>query len=166
MAKMDASLARSLFDYEPDTGLLRWKVSPSTKTKIGAVAGTKTPAGYVRVMYQQQSYMAHCVALTIVHGRWPDAEVDHRDRVRGNNRFDNLRVAGHLNNARNQSTPRNNTSGVKGVHFRKQRGKWQAVVKTLGHAYYFGLHDTKEAAAAARREGARSLFGEYANEGP
>ena len=165
MAKMSAEQARSLFEYDPETGVLRWKVSPRKKTKIGSVAGTRTKYGYVRVMYQQRSYMAHCLAWSIAYGEWPDFVLDHRDRVRDNNRLGNLRPATALLNAWNQMAPRRNTSGVKGVHFRAQRGKWQASARKQGRTYYFGLHDTLEAAAEARRAGAKELFGDFANEG-
>lgn len=92
MAKMSPELARELFIYEPDTGLLRWKVRPTQRVRIGDAAGTVTKFGYMRVMYRQQSYMVHLVAWTIHYGEWPAAQVDHVDTALDNNRIDNLRL--------------------------------------------------------------------------
>ena len=91
MAKMSPELARALFDYEPDTGLLRWKRRQGTKP-AGSIAGTKSKLGYIRVMYQQQSYMAHCIAWAVHSGEWASAPVEHADCVLDNNRIANLRL--------------------------------------------------------------------------
>jgi hypothetical protein len=51
---------------------------------------------------------------------------------------------------------RDNTSGFTGVYFHKQTGKWQATLNRDSHQVSLGLHDTPEAAAAARREALKS----------
>jgi CRP-like cAMP-binding protein len=51
------------------------------------------------------------------------AEIDHRDRVRDNNRLDNLRLATRVQNSMNQWTGKKNTSGFKGISFAKKKGK-------------------------------------------
>lgn len=152
MAKMPPDQASALFDYESDTGLLRWKISPSPKIKAGAIAGTKTKRGYIRVMYEQQSYMAHLLIWAIAHGEWPAHEVDHRDRVRDHNRLDNLRPASEWLNALNKSVGKSNTSGVKNVSFHRRTGKWWARIAVGNRKRKsLGLFDTVEAAAAAYR---------------
>ena len=37
---------KSLFDYNPETGIFLWKVKKSQNTKIGIEAGTKNKYGY------------------------------------------------------------------------------------------------------------------------
>ena len=77
--------------------------------------------------------------------------VDHIDRNVINNKFENLRWVSHSINNKNKKTPTNNTSGTKGVIFRKERNKWMAtwsvdgVVKTK-------LCDSKEEAIQYRKE--------------
>lgn len=163
MARMAAELARSLFHYDADTGLLRWKVRNGTRS-AGSIAGTLTKLGYIRVMYGQQSHMAHCIAWTIVHGEWPTTDLDHIDRVRDNNRLSNLRVAGKIKNAWNRRISKVNTSGATGVRLRKQRGKWQASVRMAGNTIYLGHFDSVNAAAEARRVAVQRLHGEFAGE--
>ncbi|YP_008239755.1 HNH endonuclease [Salmonella phage Jersey] len=38
-----------LFDYDPDTGKLYWKISPSDKVKAGQEAGSNDVHGYTQV---------------------------------------------------------------------------------------------------------------------
>ena len=51
--------------------------------------------------------------------------VDHIDRNRSNNNYQNLRWTTYSGNNRNKSTQHNNTSGIKGVKYDK-KGKWIA----------------------------------------
>ena len=161
MAKMTPELARTLFDYETDTGLLRWKICPNRKHKAGDIAGTKTKLGYVRVMYRQQSYMAHSLAWAIVHGEWP-IELDHRDRARGNNRLDNLRlVSDRRLNSYNRGLQTSNTSGFKGVSYARKKRKWWARINVDGKRRSLGLFDTPEQAAEIYRAAEAVHHGEW-----
>jgi hypothetical protein len=164
MARMSAELARELFIYEPDTGLLRWRVRVHQRGPVGSVAGTLTKNGYTRLMYKQSSYLAHCVIWAIQTGSWPEQQIDHRNRVRTDNRWDNLRAATRSQNARNCRISGHNTSGVKGVHFVRSEGKWQASARIGGKVHYFGQHKTLEEAATARRNGVQGIYGDFANE--
>jgi hypothetical protein len=46
---MTAELARTLWDYNPETGVFTWQVSPRGDIAIGSVAGTISVYGY-RIM--------------------------------------------------------------------------------------------------------------------
>jgi hypothetical protein len=59
---------------------------------------------------------------------------------------------------RNKRMPRNNTSGITGVSWNKEKNKWAANVGMGGKLKYLGLYDDKEVAAAVVRE-FRSLHG-------
>ncbi len=54
------------------------------------------------------------------------SEVDHIDRNRSNNMLDNLRWATKSDNQRNASKRKDNTSGLAGVHYQKDKCKWVA----------------------------------------
>lgn len=56
----------------------------------------------------------------------------------------------------------NNTSGVKGVHFHRQSGKWRAVVRIHGKNQNIGLFEDKDVAGRAYFVAAQKLFGEFA----
>lgn len=56
---------------------------------------------------------------------------------------------------------RNNTSGIKGVSYRKDRGKWRAYIKIKRKNIFLGNFDTKEEAIAARKAAEEKWFGPY-----
>ena len=93
-----------------------------------------------------------------------DKVVDHIDHNRLNNKSSNLRVCSKHQNNMNTSLSRNSTSGVIGVHFNKQRNKWQAHI-TFNYKYiHLGLFDTLEEAIEARKQAEIEYFGEYRNQ--
>ena len=56
---------------------------------------------------------------------------------------------------------KNNTSGIKGVYWDKQRNKWVAQIKFKGHNYHLGRYAKIEDAAEARKEAEEKKFGNF-----
>ena len=50
--------------------------------------------------------------------------IDHINRIRTDNRLENLRWATPLENCQNQSIYKNNTSGIKNIRFREDNNTW------------------------------------------
>ena len=94
----------------------------------------------------------------------PEQEIDHRNHNGLDNQKVNLRVCNDLQNAENRQTPRNNTSGFKGVWWHKQARKWRAAVRFKGECFSCGLFDDPARAAHAYNEAARKIFGEFAHQ--
>ena len=92
-------------------------------------------------------------------------KADHRDGDGLNNRRENLRSCSHAENLRNRGAQVNNISGLKGVSWHKQSGKWDASIRVNGKGKHLGLFTTKEAAHAAYCRAAAELHGEFANYG-
>lgn len=67
-------------------------------------------------------------------------------------------VDGTMLNFLNKKIDKRNTSGIKGVSFNSQRGKWEASIGFKGKLFHIGRFDTKEEAATARREAERKYF--------
>lgn len=86
--------------YDPDTGHLWWKVGGGRR-HMDRPAGTVNPNGYVQVQINKVLYKAHRLAWFLYHGAWPDGEIDHINRVRDDNRIENLRVVDRMDNAAN-----------------------------------------------------------------
>ena len=61
-------------------------------------------------------------------------------------------------------TPKNNTSGYKGVSWDKERQKWAAQIVFQGKTYNLGRYYKKEDAISAREEAEEKLFGEFLND--
>ena len=95
----------------------------------------------------------------------PDIECDHIDGDGLNNIRSNLRLATRAENQRNRGKNRNNTTGFKGVSFRKETRKFQAHIRLNGRRVYLGLFPTPEAAHAAYCAAAMKLHGAFARTG-
>jgi len=89
--------------------------------------------------------------------------IDHIDNDKTNNNISNLRFATHIENGRNSSISKKNTSGVKGVCFDKPRQKWRARIGINNKLIHIGYFDTLEDAKTARQNRANLEFGEYIN---
>ena len=132
-----------VFTYDPVTGILRWKIKPSTQVQCGDIAGSENSDGYLRV---------------IPRGK----EIDHRNRIRSENQIDNLRPATHMENCRNISMSSRNTSGIIGVGWYKITGKWRAYVKVSCRLIHLGYFFTKSEAYEARLKAEKRYFGAFA----
>ena len=116
---------RKLLDYNPDTGVLTWKRSPNPSIKAGSVAGATHINGYVYIGVDRKSYRAHRMAFVCMTGKWPKCQVDHRDRHKDNNRWDNLRESNNTQNQGNAGIRKNNTSGHPGVSWQSDCDRWR-----------------------------------------
>lgn len=161
------------FDYDGETGDLRWRVRPfyhfATQRACstfnaryaGTVAGSKSRA-CINVKVRDRLHKVHRIAWALVHGAWPTADIDHANRNPHDNRIANLRCASNQQNQYNRGPNRNNTSGHKGVSYFARNGKWGAQIYRDRKPVFLGLYDTPEGAAAAYDRAAFKLAGEYA----
>lgn len=94
-----------LLDYNPETGKFFWKVNMRGKVKIGTKAGCVCKIhGYELINIKNKQYRAHRLAWLYVHGKWPNPEIDHINRVKTDNRIANLREADRSMNNLNRGT--------------------------------------------------------------
>lgn len=159
---LTAESARAAFDYEPESGMLRWKFRPSPAAAPGSVAGSQSLDGYISLSYRYKRYVAHRVIWLIVHGEWPALEIDHIDGNRANNALTNLRLATKSQNNYNRKLCPN-SSGVKNVV--RVGDRWQVRIKVDGKNHHFGTFRTVDAAAVVARSARIALHGEFANHG-
>lgn len=138
-----------LLRYDPDTGLLHWKVSTSNRVKVGDWAGSLNPEGYIQVMVNGTIYKAHRLIWFMHYGYWPADTIDHWDRNRQNNRLDNLRDVTMLVNATNTGGHHDSACGMKGVAYDpKYRIKpWRVQISRRGKVVHRSHHTTQQEAA-------------------
>lgn len=154
---------REVLNYDPETGLFTWLVA-SARRQRGQVAGHPCKrTRYILIGIDGRLYHAARLAVFWMQGRWPKRLVDHRDGVRGNNEWTNLRECGDLENAQNKGIQTNNALGVKGVWFYPKRNRFIAQIKPPKRGpIMIGRFKTIEEASAAYQAAALKYFGEFA----
>ena len=160
---MTPTEARELFDYDPESGDLRWKTRAARCVTVGAKAGTLKRDGYVQVTVKKKCYQAHRVAWTVVHGIWPGSDIDHMNGDRSDNRLANLRCVTREENMQNQRRAHrsNKSSGILGVHFYARTGRWKATIYVNGKNRFLGYHATADEAATAYARAKEALHSGY-----
>lgn len=114
--------------------------------------------GYRQFLEEDGKYVpASRKAWQLVTGKWPAHEIDHRNRVVDDNRWDNLREATKSQNAQNRAVHKNNRLGVRGV--RRLGDKcFEPRLMINGKAIYLGTFRTLEEAVAARKAAEKEHF--------
>lgn len=136
-------------EFRPETGAFSKQCICST-------------TGYAYVNIGGQSLQAHRVVWAREHGEWPPIQVDHINGVRTDNRPSNLRLATNTQNMQNSGVTVKSKSGVKGVHWCKDKKKWGAWICVNKKRMGLGRYKTIEEAAAAYAAAAHKYFGEFA----
>ena len=155
---------KELLSYDADTGIFV-RLKSSGGQGIGSIAGGISPKGYIRIQMARKQYGAHRLAFLYMTGEFPVDQVDHINGVKDDNRWLNLRQATGSQNMSNQGRPITNTSGFKGVSWKKRDKKWKAQIMHMNRAIYLGYFTTPEAAHQAYVEAAEKLHGNFANIG-
>ena len=94
---------KHILNYEKETGKFYWKIAKSSKTIIGKEAGTLHPNGYIYIRIDGFGFRAHRLAWFYVNKKWPTLEIDHINRIKTDNRIDNLRDVTSKENQNNKS---------------------------------------------------------------
>jgi HNH endonuclease/AP2 domain len=160
MAESDSipiAYLRECFDYEPETGTLRWRKRPLShfiddiarrkwNTRwAGREAGQKTAQVqkylYVRLTIngRQRGIYVHRAAWALINGKYPPDEIDHDDRDGSNNRLTNLVAATRAENCQN----------VLAKGWWLKRGRFAANIRVNRRTIHLGTFDTKEEAHQA-----------------
>lgn len=152
---------REYLDYDPETGVLRWKKRPGLRVRQGQLAGVtaRNSRGYKQVRLRGHALQVHRVVFALHHGRWPTPCCDHIDGNPQNNRADNLRECSLSENQHNRGISGNSTTGVKGV--RRLSGGYLAKVVMSRRAHTKWFRRLEDAAAYVKQL-REQLHGEFA----
>lgn len=162
-----ADFLNLILDYNATTGILTWKTrtpdsfagslersakricSHWNNRFAGNVAGSSRKDGYVMLTVAGDAHMAHRIAWKMKTGMDP-LFIDHINRLRHDNRFENLRDVSHQVNMKNKSLYKNSLSQVTGVNYHERDDVWAAKIGVDGGQVQLGSFDTKAEAIAAR----------------
>jgi len=127
-----------LFEYRD--GELYWKI-PTKGHSVGMLAGSVNKLKYRAIKINSKLYKAHRLIYLMFNGELPKM-IDHIDNNPSNNRIENLRPANTSLNRQNAKINKNNTSGVKGVSWDSQAGRWKARIWSNKKTHTIGLFNT------------------------
>jgi hypothetical protein len=177
----EIGFVRECLDYDPDTGVFRWRERPPSHFLNGEFGrGWRSwnakwadkPAGakhwgargkiYWTIRLASTPILAHRLAWLVIHGDPGDWEIDHIDGDPMNNRIVNLRLATrHEQRANARLYSRGTVTGVKGVTPNGRSNGYDARITVNRKTHYIGHFATIEEAAEARRKAAVELHGEF-----
>lgn len=93
-----------------------------------------------------------------------DKLIDHKDGNGLNNQKENLRICTRSQNGGNSKIRKDNTSGIKGVRFKKHSNKWVANIKINNKIKFLGsftdINDAKKAYDKAAKKHFRQFYSE------
>lgn len=151
MKKLTQQRVKELFDYDPKTGILIWKVQKAKRTKIGDIAGYEWDgSNRRRVGIDGKYYYTSRVAWLWYYG-WLPKYLDHEDTDPSNDRIKNLRVSTFSQNQMNRGPNKNHSLGIKNVY--KQNGRFLVRITADGVSHtksFVSLKEAKDYAGSLR----------------
>lgn len=123
-----------------------------------------TGRGYLQTNLFKKSIFIHRLIFIYTYGYSPTS-VDHINGNKLDNRPENLREASVTENNRNVGLRKDNSSGVKGVYWKKENKKWRAQIRVDGKRKHLGYFDDLELAELVAEEARNKYHGEFANHG-
>ena len=153
---------RECFEHHAD-GTLTWRARPVehfsaarhqrrfNAQRAGKAITTRNADGYLvatlKYSGRQRKLLVSRIAWALGHGYWPTQLIDHRNRVRDDNRMDNLREAGHALNAANRDARCASEVGVTGVS--RSGRRFMARIVADRKLHYLGTFSTAAEAGSA-----------------
>lgn len=156
MSDLTADRVRHLLHYDPLTGAWTWiNPLPRSKMRCGDPAGRITSHGRRQIRIASGFYYSARLAWLYMTGEWPKDQIDHINRLVGDDRWENLREANQSQNSFNRT-------------WAESSGAWRGIA-CCGKKFavniggkYLGLYETFEEAVAVRDQGLKEFAGPFA----
>ncbi len=147
---LTAERLRHLMHYDPQTGIFTNRITRGARAQKGGVSGSPDKDGYLQAKIDLKTCKLHRLAFLYVTGEWPECLVDHRDGVKSNNVWRNLRHATVSLNTQNMRHARSDSqTGLLGSSYDTKSGKYLAQILIDGKKKNLGRFDTAEQAHEA-----------------
>ena len=140
---------KELLHYNPKTWIWTRKISRGGKPK-GCKAGSINSLGYRQIGIDGKNYKSYRLAWLYMCGYFPEHDIDHINRIRDDDRWENIRHVSRSCNMHNYGNRADNKSGVKGIYWYKAYNKWHSMVRFSGKGYSLGYYSDFDDAVCAR----------------
>lgn len=148
-----------LFDYRD--GVLFWR-QKRQGVREGSVAGCPYADGYHWIHINNNKYSRHRLVYGYFLQDPGHLDIDHINRIKGDDRIENLRAVTRRQNKYNVARTIANKSGHKGVCWDRTNHKWIAHINFPGsRSKFLGRYVNYEDAVQAYVEAAQELHGEF-----
>lgn len=132
---------KELLHYDPETGVFTWKVdAKGGRVKAGQRAGHLAACGYLTIRVEGKLRRGARLAHLYMIGRWPDEVVDHRNGLRSDDRWANLRPCTQAQNTENIPI-----RPLLGASLHRQSGLWRARHADINIGYFKTADDAHQA---------------------
>ncbi len=162
MAHASLDRVKELLRYDPETGHFTWLTKRRGSFKGSRAGWLDSDTKYRKISIDNVNHLEHRLAWLYMTGEWPSDQIDHKNTVRSDNWWSNLRIGSQTMNNGNLTLRSDNTSGFKGVSFHSPSGKWLAQLTHDGNHHHLGIYETVEMAARAYDKCAVEKFGDFA----
>jgi len=131
----------------------KWYASKNKRGNGYVYYAARTDMESRKVVYMHRTIMNASVGT----------QVDHINHNTLDNSRTNLRLASPAQNNWNSQRPVTNTSGYKGVSWKKRAKLWEAYLNLNNRKKHIGYFHSKEDAALSYNDEAKKTFGAFAN---
>lgn len=147
---------KHLLHYDPLTGIWTWiNPLPHSKMRPGDIAGSIDSNGRRKLRIASGYFYSARLAHFYMTGQWPKDQMDHKNRIRDDDRWENLRQATQSQNSYNREW------AEEGGEWRGIRANCNKFVVSIG-AQYLGSFDTFEEAKQIRDQALEAWAGPFA----
>lgn len=131
--ELSADYVRHLLHYDPLTGVWTW-VNPVLRSKMrrGDVAGSIDSNGRRKIRIESGYYYSARLAYLYITGEWPKEQMDHKNRIKDDDRWENLREATQSQNSYNRAWAES-SGDLRGIRFNGNKFTVSIGCKYLGN---------------------------------
>ena len=138
---------KSILHYDEFTGIFT-RLKSAGCVMAGSICNTHNNEDYIVIGVSRKNYKSHRLAFLYVLGAFPVNQVDHKNGIRDDNAWSNLREATNSENAQNKRKAQsNNIVGYLGVQFSVRNKNFVARIKLNGKDKYLGCFAFAEEAS-------------------
>lgn len=153
---------KEILDYNPDTGIFKWKIQVSNRVKIGSIAGSSAEYRTHHIKINSRHYENSKLAWLYVYGEFPKNLLNYIDGDKHNTSILNLREATKSDvQFYRKVRQSNNTTGYKGVTYNSRYKKYYASIRVKGKSIYLGQCDDALSAHLLYKQGSLKYAMEF-----